>query len=606
MTNILKKPIKIYKINYINNNLVNYMIAKNGRIYDKINKQFISTINSDNEYSIVILNNIKYFIHELVANTFCPKPTSNYNLTISHIDNDKSNNSKYNLKWIKCEKNKIKLKQLDEFIKKTINFAKKILTKKHELNLSYCHYICKNINLSNNKFTNNLTTDDLTTDDLSINDLSTNDLSTNDLSVNDLTTDDLSVNDLSTNNLSANNLSVDNTFIGNMSINNIFIDDMFTNNIFINNTSIDNKTTNNLLIANLSTNDISIDDLSINKLTTNCKSIVCSTNDDSFVEQTIESLSIDSIMDESLFEQSIDNSSINSIIDVLSIDCSIDNTLIDQQLIDNSSINSMMDELSIEQLIDNSLIEQLIDNSLINSIIDDSLIEQLIDNTSIEQSIDNSLMNSIIDESLVEQLIDNSLMNSIINKSSVEQLIDNSSNNLSTNKSSIQFIIHSIIIYIIGFIITSINKIIKKSHKIQMNKTTNLLINKHCTEYDEKKMLNFMSILTNKYSWPEYDECLDIMTNVNCNNLIKINYSYLIHKCLEKMYYNYGNDSYVKKCIKILRSNNKKTHALFDLNMAAFDIILINLSMKIIKDSNIVDLTIIDKIMSYYYSQSNN
>ena len=89
-----KVKTKAHKIKCLDD-LSNYLITEDGRIYDKEKKQFIESINNNK----VKLNDNLYCIGMLVANTF--KSTNDKSLILYHIDKNLANNHKDNLHWMK-------------------------------------------------------------------------------------------------------------------------------------------------------------------------------------------------------------------------------------------------------------------------------------------------------------------------------------------------------------------------------------------------------------------------------------------------------------------------------------------------------------------------
>jgi hypothetical protein len=105
--------------------LENYLISENGQIYNVktgiIRKQHIK-----NGYYIVSIKNKAYTVHRLVAETYIK--TDDYSLYIDHIDRNKINNHKYNLRWVTQKEN---LKNID----KDICHPRRVIKKDSEGNI---------------------------------------------------------------------------------------------------------------------------------------------------------------------------------------------------------------------------------------------------------------------------------------------------------------------------------------------------------------------------------------------------------------------------------------------------------------------------------------
>jgi len=78
--------------------LKHYLITEDAKIYSNITNQFIDPY-IYNEYKIIYLENKKYFVHNLMAETFLSDDTNILLNEVIHIDGNKINNHKDNLKW---------------------------------------------------------------------------------------------------------------------------------------------------------------------------------------------------------------------------------------------------------------------------------------------------------------------------------------------------------------------------------------------------------------------------------------------------------------------------------------------------------------------------
>lgn len=81
-----------------------YMISSHGRLYHiKNSERFLGTVGQERYVrpSLMGDNNKtrSIFMHVLVATMFIPKPSDDPNLTVDHIDKDRSNNKVTNLRW---------------------------------------------------------------------------------------------------------------------------------------------------------------------------------------------------------------------------------------------------------------------------------------------------------------------------------------------------------------------------------------------------------------------------------------------------------------------------------------------------------------------------
>lgn len=94
------ETVNVYKIK--DDNLQDYRITKDGRIYSKKTNKFLSS-KLLNGYECINLNNKTYSIHRLVALTFIE--TDDKTLYVDHINNDKTDNRVENLQWITQKEN---------------------------------------------------------------------------------------------------------------------------------------------------------------------------------------------------------------------------------------------------------------------------------------------------------------------------------------------------------------------------------------------------------------------------------------------------------------------------------------------------------------------
>lgn len=83
-----------------------YIIYEDGRIFSlKTNKYLKKSLNKSTGYYCVRLNGKGFMLHRIILHTFNPRGEKEKYLQVSHIDNDKSNNSLSNLEWATPEEN---------------------------------------------------------------------------------------------------------------------------------------------------------------------------------------------------------------------------------------------------------------------------------------------------------------------------------------------------------------------------------------------------------------------------------------------------------------------------------------------------------------------
>lgn len=117
----------------------NYLIYENGDVYSKYCKRILFPIVTPFGYHKIKLNNDcglrkTMFIHRLVALAYIPNPDNKKE--VDHIDQDKTNNQKDNLRWATRSENMLNIKQArcDNI------FNEKCISIKHDRKYTYYHF----------------------------------------------------------------------------------------------------------------------------------------------------------------------------------------------------------------------------------------------------------------------------------------------------------------------------------------------------------------------------------------------------------------------------------------------------------------------------------
>lgn len=84
--------------------LNDYVITKNGEIFNKINNHLLKPYINNKGYQRVVIGGKKYFVHRLVAELYVPNPENK--IQVNHIDGNKQNNHYSNLEWATNQENR--------------------------------------------------------------------------------------------------------------------------------------------------------------------------------------------------------------------------------------------------------------------------------------------------------------------------------------------------------------------------------------------------------------------------------------------------------------------------------------------------------------------
>jgi HNH endonuclease len=101
-TILIIDSVQLHKINHPTDDLSNYRITEDGKIYSMKHKRFLKN-NVINGYEVINIYSKTYSIHRIVAMTFIP--TNDYSLNVDHIDDNPFNNHKNNLQWLTQKEN---------------------------------------------------------------------------------------------------------------------------------------------------------------------------------------------------------------------------------------------------------------------------------------------------------------------------------------------------------------------------------------------------------------------------------------------------------------------------------------------------------------------
>lgn len=95
----MEDKIRVRKIKH--QDLTNYLISRDGRVFNSKDNELSNTIT--NGYSIVKIKKKSYAVHRLVAMTYIKNP--NNHPVVNHIDENKLNNKVENLEWVTQQEN---------------------------------------------------------------------------------------------------------------------------------------------------------------------------------------------------------------------------------------------------------------------------------------------------------------------------------------------------------------------------------------------------------------------------------------------------------------------------------------------------------------------
>lgn len=95
----MEDKIRVRKIKH--QDLTNYLISRDGRIFNSKDNELANTIT--NGYYIVKIKKKSYTVHRLVAMTYIKNP--NNHPVVNHIDENKLNNKVENLEWVTQQEN---------------------------------------------------------------------------------------------------------------------------------------------------------------------------------------------------------------------------------------------------------------------------------------------------------------------------------------------------------------------------------------------------------------------------------------------------------------------------------------------------------------------
>jgi hypothetical protein len=84
--------------------LNDYVITKDGKIFNKINNHLLKPYINNKGYQRVVIGGKKYFVHRLVAELYVPNPENK--MQVNHIDGNKQNNHYSNLEWVTNQENR--------------------------------------------------------------------------------------------------------------------------------------------------------------------------------------------------------------------------------------------------------------------------------------------------------------------------------------------------------------------------------------------------------------------------------------------------------------------------------------------------------------------
>ena len=92
---------------------INYQVSNIGRVRNSNTGKILKpTLNKSGYYRLILWSNNErnnYYVHRLVANEFLENSENHDNYVVDHIDQDKTNNAVYNLRYVTKSQNNMNI-----------------------------------------------------------------------------------------------------------------------------------------------------------------------------------------------------------------------------------------------------------------------------------------------------------------------------------------------------------------------------------------------------------------------------------------------------------------------------------------------------------------